>query len=133
MEIQIHLSGRRLDTDFQSAVNEYIKRISPFCRVKLLLHKSLADICPKPGAYVINVNPNAPFIDSPGLASELNNICVSGFSKIEIFLSNTVSFEAADSSFALSRFCMDETLTCVCLTEQLYRAFTILNHITYHK
>lgn len=133
MEIIIHLAGRRLDTDFQSAANEYIKRISPFCRIKLAFHKKLFDVSPKQGAYVININPCAPLIDSQCLASEINQICVSGFSNIEIILSNTFCLKNADRSYALSRLHMDEALTCVCLTEQIYRAFTILNNITYHK
>ncbi len=133
MEIIIHLSGRRLDTDFQSAANEYIKRVSPFCRIKLAFHKKLDGISPKQGTYVININPDATLIDSPCLASEINRICVNGFSKIEIFVSNTFCHENADSSYALSRLHMDEDLACVCLTEQIYRAFTILNNITYHK
>ncbi|MDE6025160.1 MAG: 23S rRNA (pseudouridine(1915)-N(3))-methyltransferase RlmH [Lachnospiraceae bacterium] len=133
MEIQIHLTGRRLDANFQSATDEYIKRISAFCKIKLSFHKKLEDISPKAGAYVINVNPCADLIDSPQLASEINRICVNGFSKIEVFLSNSFIYEKADLSFALSHLHMDEGLTCVSLTEQIYRAFTILNNITYHK
>ena len=36
-------------------------------------------------------------------------------------------------AFNLSSFTMSPDLTTVVLTEQLYRAYTIMNNITYHK
>ena len=74
----------------------------------------------------------------------LEQLGLSGYSRIEFVIAEQSADTHTDgisrspgdpelSIFSLSGFTMSVDLTTVILTEQLYRAYTILNHITYHK
>lgn len=133
MEIILHIQSKKLDNKFNSAINEYIKRISPFATIKVCTHGDITNIPFKEGSYIINVNPAHALISSTSLAEKMNAICVSGYSRIELIISNSYSYAGSHFDFGISYLNMDSQLVLVALTEQLYRAFTILNNITYHK
>lgn len=133
MEIILHIEARKLDNDYKKASDEYIKRMSFFACVKIICHKNLKEASLTKGSYVINVNPAGEKLSSTDLAGKINDICVNGYSRIEIIISNNFTYENADLSLAISTLKMEEQLTLTALCEQLYRAFTIQNNITYHK
>lgn len=133
MEIILHIQAKKLDSKFNSAINEYVKRISPFAAVKVSTHKDIRSISFKEGSYIINVNPSQSLITSTHLAEKINDICVTGYSRIEFVISSSYSYAESHYDFAITYMNMDNQLVLVALTEQLYRAFTILNNITYHK
>lgn len=133
MEIILHIQSKKLDSKFNSAINEYVKRISPFAAVKINTHGDIRNISFKEGSYIINVNPAHGLISSTYMAEKINDICVSGYSRIELIISNSYSYAGSNFDFGISYMNMDSQLVLVALTEQLYRAFTILNNITYHK
>ncbi|MCM1082325.1 MAG: 23S rRNA (pseudouridine(1915)-N(3))-methyltransferase RlmH [Clostridium sp.] len=133
MEIILHIQAKKLDRQFNSAVNEYVKRLSPFAAVKINTHKDIQNIPLQSGSYIINVNPSHPLISSTYMAEKINDICVSGYSRIELIVSSSYSYAKSNFDFSISYMDMDSQLVLVALTEQLYRAFTILNNITYHK
>lgn len=133
MEIILHIQSEKPDSKFNSAINEYIKRISPFATVKVTTHGDISNIPFQKGSYIINVNPAHKLISSEYMAEKINTICVSGYSRIELIISNSYSYSGSQFDFGISYMNMDIRLTLVALTEQLYRAFTILNNITYHK
>ena len=70
-------------------------------------------------------------------AAKIEELGLSGYSRIEFVVADPATVYDLDiakfSPFSLSGFTMSIDLTTVVLTEQLYRAYTILNHITYHK
>lgn len=138
MEILIHIEKRKLDIEYQHAIAEYIKRLSAFCNVRCICYKDLTKLSMKPSSACFVIQPGKETVSSETFAEEINHLALSGYSRIEYvipasghtdFLSGTQSPKV----FSLSGFSMSEDLTAVVLTEQLYRAFTILNHITYHK
>lgn len=133
MEILLHINSKKLQKDFTAALDEYKKRTSPFSKVNVIFHKNITDFTPKNGSYVINVNANGELVSSPALAELINNICVDGYSTIEFILSDDFSYNQADKQLAVSYLKMSSDLTAVCLMEQIYRAYTIQNNITYHK
>ena len=133
MEIILHIQAKKLDRQFNSAINEYVKRISPFAAVKVTTHGDIRNIPFKAGSYIINVNPAHELISSAYMAEKINDICVTGYSRIELIISNSYSYAGSHFDFGISYMDMDSQLVLVALTEQLYRAFTILNNITYHK
>lgn len=133
MEIILHIQAKKLDRQFNSAINEYVKRISPFATVKISTHGDIRNISFQEGSYIINVSPAHELIASACMAEKINAICVTGYSRIELIISNSYSYAGSHFDFGISYMDMDSQLVLVALTEQLYRAFTILNNITYHK
>lgn len=141
MEILIHIEKKKLDTEYAKAVAEYVKRLSAFCRVKCIYYKDFSRLALSASSACFLVVPGKDTISSEEFALKIEQIGLSGISRIEFIVSKN-SFDhfsennLADSvfpSFSLSGFTMSPDLTTVVLTEQLYRAYTILNHITYHK
>ena len=145
MEILIHIEKKKLDIEYAKAVAEYVKRLSAFCRVKCIYYKDFSRLALSASSARFLVVPGKDTISSEEFASKIEQIGLSGISRIE-FIIQKKSFDVlsdnnwADStgcsdfpSFSLSGFTMSPDLTTVVLTEQLYRAYTILNHITYHK
>lgn len=141
MDITICVKGKKFDNDSSAAIAEYIKRMSVFCNVKVAFFKNYSDYPLQPGAhsvnYVIKAGKNSP--SSPDLAAAINNLQTSGYSSINYFIidqyddaSDLQVFDTVDT-LSLSCFLMRTSTTTIVLTEQLYRAFTILNNITYHK
>ena len=145
MEILIHIEKKKLDIEYAKAVAEYVKRLSAFCRVKCIYYKDFSRLALSASSACFLVVPRKDTISSEEFALKIEQIGLSGISRIE-FIIQKKSFDVlsdnngADStehsdfpSFSLSGFTMSPDLTTVVLTEQLYRAYTILNHITYHK
>lgn len=137
MEINIYVQGRKFDKDYIYAFNEYSKRISPWASLKLNICKSLPFFSDKRGTMSYIVLPGAHTLSSPRLAKEINRQNLMGISRIDYYISEEIStlpLSADNASiFNLSTFCMGRELTFVVLAEQLYRAYTINNNITYHK
>ncbi len=143
MEILIHIEKKKLDTEYAKAVAEYVKRLSAFCRVRCLYYKDLSKLTISDSSACFRVIPGIDTISSEAFASKIEQLGLSGYSRIEFVvarqnrISDTNETVSSDidrlPSFSLSGFTMSTDLTTVVLTEQLYRAYTILNHITYHK
>lgn len=144
MEILIHIDKKKLDTDYEKAVAEYVKRLSAFCRVRCIHYKDLSKLELQNSSACFRVVPGRDTISSEDFAAKLEKLGLSGYSRIEFVIAkqgepcaDAASAYAPDASqlppFSLSGFTMSVDLTTVVLTEQLYRAYTILNHITYHK
>ena len=144
MEILIHIEKKKLDTDYEKAVAEYVKRLSAFCRVRCIYYKDLSKLTMHNSSACFRVVPGRDTISSEDFAIKLEQLGLSGYSRIEFVIAeqpddthtDAISCSPGDpelSIFSLSGFTMSVDLTTVILTEQLYRAFTILNHITYHK
>lgn len=143
MEILIHIEKKKLDTEYAKAVAEYVKRLSAFCRVRCLYYKDLSKLTMSDSSACFRVIPGIDTISSEAFASKIEQLGLSGYSRIEFVvaqqnrISDTNETTSSDIggllSFSLSGFTMSTDLTTVVLTEQLYRAYTILNHITYHK
>lgn len=143
MEILIHIEKKKLDTEYAKAVAEYAKRLSAFCRVRCLYYKDPSKLTMSDSSACFRVIPGIDTISSEAFASKIEQLGLSGYSRIEFVvaqqnqISDTNETTSSDIggllSFSLSGFTMSTDLTTVVLTEQLYRAYTILNHITYHK
>lgn len=135
MEIIIHMDTKKIDTCFKEAIEEYVKRTSPFCKVSIKTYKNLIKLDMSKSSKKYIVSPSSNTITSEELASLIKELNLKGFSCIEFIVSNNaIHLEEYDTeTFSVSSFSMSTDLTTVVLTEQLYRAYTILNNITYHK
>lgn len=135
MEILIHLDTKKIDTDYQKAIDEYIKRTSPFCKVSIKTYKSFEKLTLNKNSekFILTAGPKT--LTSPELAQMIQNINLKGISCVEFLVTDNFHLENLSqvSEFHISSFSMSIELTTVVLTEQIYRAYTILNNITYHK
>lgn len=140
MEISIYLQTKKMDSLNRSALNEYIKRLSPFTRVSVemvkcmdeKMIKKIFDSCSSSNTKLYLVTPSKNTLSSEELAEKINQLNVTGISKI-VYIIIPSAIEADFDTLSLSSFSLSDELTAVVLTEQLYRAYTILNNITYHK
>lgn len=148
MEITIYTAKKKLDTDYLSAISEYTKRTSPYCQIKLKTNQRLDKNIPKLSSHTMYyiVTAGVDTISSVDLSKLINALNVNGYSSIVFFICENEpektyisdSFEASGSSdrlatLCLSSFTLEPDIAITALTEQLYRAYTILNNITYHK
>ncbi len=133
LEIIIHIDSKKIDRNLKAAIDEYTKRTSPYCRVTIKQYKSINKAAFKTSSRIFKILPGTASPTSLGLAELIQNINMEGVSCIEFIISNAASDIEAVQEFNLSSFDMSLELTAVVLTEQIYRAYTIMNNITYHK
>ena len=141
MEIIIHVESRKIDKKLQSAIDEYTKRTSPYCKVIIHTYKVLEKLFFKTNSKVYIISPGNNSPTSIELAEIIKNHNLKGISCIEFIITTPNSTSALHQGnnyaqideFNLSSFSMSADLTTTVLTEQIYRAYTILNNITYHK
>ncbi len=133
MKITIFCENKKLSKNYQSAISEYIKRLSPYCNISTETYKEKSI---KSDDYIILVNTNYESIPSETLAEKIKYITTYENSKISIVLSNNVSKEIIDISndfFSLSNFDLTNETSQILMIEQIYRAFAIINGKKYHK
>lgn len=159
INITIICVGKIKEKYFTAAVDEYKKRLGRFCKLEItevkddsipenasdaeksaVLEKEgerIKNKLPK-GAYIIPLCVEGKPISSETLAEKINTLTVEGVSHIAFIIGGSlgISDEIKNlSAFRLSfsKMTFPHQLMRVILTEQLYRAFTINNGITYHK
>lgn len=134
MEINIYVESKKFDSDYKDAFSEYAKRISVWSKLNLVIVKRIDKVVPKKGALIYRVVPGKDSISSTELADKINEINQNGFSCIDfVIMPKESGFLSDADTFSVSSFSMCSELTGVVLAEQLYRAYTIQNNITYHK
>lgn len=135
MEILIHIETKKIDTSYKKAIEEYVKRTSPFCKVSIKTYKNIEKISFNKSSKKYIVIPGKETMSSPELADMIQTLNLNGCSCIEFIISENkvISDSSEISKFCISSFGMNVDLNAVVLTEQIYRAYTILNNITYHK
>lgn len=140
MDITICIKGKKFDKDSSDAIAEYCKRMSAFCKVHVKFFKNYKDFIIPSNAhsigFVITCGKNSP--SSPELATQMNSLQTQGYSSLFFYIPGETNDNeefpfATFDTLSLSCFQMSSETTTIVLTEQLYRSFTILNHITYHK
>lgn len=148
--------GNLKESFYKQAVSEYAKRLSRFCKINIIevpeeqikgkenektieavKEKEGVRILEKSSGYIILLDVLGKSLTSPDLAEKIEEITQTS-SKITFIIggshgvSNQVK-QAADFKFSFSKLTFPHQLMRVVLAEQVYRAFTINNNITYHK
>jgi len=153
MKVNIVCVGKIKETFFVDAINEYKKRLSRFCVLNIievdedskqtnLLLKSqnegskLLSKCS--GVIVALDGGNGKMLSSEELADYIAKKELSGSSEISFVIggSNGLSDEVlnkADLVLSFGKITFPHQLFRVVLSEQIYRAFTIIKGLPYHK
>lgn len=159
MQITLVTVGKIKEQYLKEAINEYIKRLSPYSKINIIevmdepivdnpSKKEIEKAIDKEGekilshlpnnSYVINLDLNKKEYDSIEFASFLQKR-IDTYSNHLVFviggsygLSEKVKNNAKES-ISISKMTFTHQMTRLLLLEQIYRAFKINNNETYHK
>ncbi|MBN4069556.1 MAG: 50S rRNA methyltransferase [Alkaliphilus sp.] len=133
MKINIIVASEKLESFYKDAIQEYNKRLSSYCKIKLFQCKNTKEAekkIPK-NSYVIQICTSSTLISSEFLATKLNSFAVSGVSNIAIIFN--FPYSSVDETISISPLKMCDGLLLTIIYEQIYRAFRIINNQAYHK
>ncbi len=151
--INIIAVGKIKEIFLTNGISEYLKRLSAYENVRLtevkeINYKETAENIKREGLlilekitpddFVITLEIEGKQIDSVSFAQKISELQTYGNSRITFVIggSNGLSDEVkARSNFKLSfsKFTFPHQLMRLILLEQIYRAYTIINHKEYHK
>ena len=141
--------GKLKNDAFRVLTDDYMKRISRFMKISLTdcdsegeaaVEKEGEDILKRipERSYVISCTPEGRAMDSVAFAERLQGIFNSSVSDICFIIGGSAGLsdkvkKRSDMLLSFSSFTFAHNLFRVILTEQIYRAFKIINHEKYHK
>ena len=151
--IKLVCVGKIKEKFIQDGINEYVKRLTAYEHFSLIevkevntldINKNIKDegknLLDKIGEdeFVITLEINGKMIDSVELAKLIEEKMTYGFSKITFVIggSNGLSGDVIRRSnyhMSFSKFTFPHQLMRLILSEQIYRALTIINNREYHK
>ena len=149
IKVNLYVVGTLKEKYLQEAANEYIKRISRFAKVTIveIKEENLTDpqqtsiresskILQKVTSKALLMDSHGQMLDSQEFADKINKMICKG-EEINFIIggSNGVDDRVKDrfESISFGRITYPHQLVRVVLLEQIYRAFTIINNIVYHK
>lgn len=159
MKIRIFAIGSVKEAFYTLAVNEYVKRIKPYCELEIIeiADEKIADKASdkefemvknkegekvlkrlKDNDYVVALDLNQKSYDSPGFAEHLDAMIIKGQATINFLIGGSLGLsdalkKRANEAISFSEMTFPHQLMRVILLEQIYRAFRILHHEPYHK
>ena len=159
MKINIHCIGHLKEKYWLDAINEYSKRISRFADIKIIEYpdvpykegisqleeekiksleckKALDNL--KDNEYLIALDLNKEEMDSIEFSSFIMKSLERGRSSISFIIGGSLGLskeikKRANASISFSKMTFPHQMMRVILLEQIYRAFKIEHHETYHK
>lgn len=158
MQIRIVAVGRVREAFMRDGIEEYRKRLRPFAKVDIVevREESIRDgnldaererVLGREGeailrallpGHVIVTDIAGKMLSSEELASHLESLQLSGESTVNVVIGGSLGVDQsvrrrADLLLSLGRITLPHQLFRLVLMEQLYRAFTILRGLPYHK
>ena len=155
MNIKIVCVGKIKESYFRDAIKEYEKRLSRFCKFEIIeVNEELIDpnlknldmvkekegerILQKAQGYLIALAINGNNISSEEHAKKINELSIRGVSSITYIIGGSYGLgknvlQKVDYSLSFGKLTYPHQLMRVVLTEQIYRAYTILEGSSYHK
>lgn len=159
MKITVLCVGKIKEKFYRDAILEYSKRLSRFTKYEII---EVADEKTKENAsdkeisivkdlegekilnklnedsYVITLEINGKTPDSVGLAKKIKEITLNGYSHITFIIGGSLGLSDSVISksnyhLSFSNMTFPHQLMRVILSEQIYRAFKIINNEPYHK
>jgi len=159
MQIEIICVGKLKEEFWKNACNEYTKRLSRFCRLHIteLKDESVSETASEaqiekaveaegerilqkllPRDYIVTLCVEGKSMASPGFAEQLERIAQSGSGRLVLIIGGSCGLSDAVKNKSQLRLSFSEMtfphqLMRVILLEQVYRAFKINAHESYHK
>lgn len=156
MKITIISVGKLKEPHFKDGINEYSKRLKNYVTLnrieipdeKIIESKPENDIKDKEGekilkalnqdSYKIALTENGSSLSSEKFAGYINNLKDKGIGEISFIIGGALGLsesviKIADYKLSLSEMTLPHQMAHLFLTEQIYRAFKIMNNEPYHK
>ena len=152
MKVNIVAVGKIKEKFFTDAIQEYAKRLTKFCDFKIIevneatSYKNLTEkseiegelLLSKVKGYIVALDGRGKMLKSEEIADKIKDNMLNGISEISFIIggSNGLSQEVinrADLVVSFGKITFPHQLFRVVLSEQIYRAFTIINGMPYHK
>ncbi|MCI6152889.1 23S rRNA (pseudouridine(1915)-N(3))-methyltransferase RlmH [Fusobacterium perfoetens] len=155
MNINIICIGKVKEKYILDGIAEFSKRMQAFGKFKIIElkefgndsdrstsiekeSKSIFETLEKNKGYNILLDIQGKNISSEEMAKEIENICIKGYSTINFIIGGSygVSDELkkeSDFRLSFSKMTFPHQLMRLILSEQIYRWFSIINNIKYHK
>ncbi|MBQ8425874.1 MAG: 23S rRNA (pseudouridine(1915)-N(3))-methyltransferase RlmH [Clostridia bacterium] len=152
MKVNIVCIGKIKEKFFIDAILEYKKRLSRFCTFNIVeidevskemntLKKNEIEgkrLLEKSSGIIVSMDSRGKMLSSNEIADYIKDKQVMGCSEITFIIggSNGLSKEVLDKSsliLSFGKITFPHQLFRVVLTEQIYRAFTIISGLPYHK
>lgn len=131
MNYNIYINKKKISWETTLAVSEYIKRLSAFCNVKINTGAALNNLKGY-SLFLTSDTEEISTITSEEFADKINIMSVHGISNVNILIGYPHE-KGCDELFSISSLQLSDEILLIAFTEQLYRAYTINNNITYHK
>lgn len=151
MTINLICVGNLKETFSKQEQEEYLKRLSAFCKVNVIeikeqnqfensyvtLEKEGEEILKKLKGYIVLCDIKGKELSSPALAEKLENLMQTN-SEISFVVGGSYGVcekvkSLSKEKISFSPMTFPHNLFRIMLLEQVYRAFTIINGKTYHK
>lgn len=159
MKITIICVGKIKEKFYRDAVDEYVKRLSKYCKLEIIevqdektpdqaasaleeqiKEKEASRILKyiKEDAFVFSLEINGKQPDSLELSSQINSLAIRGKSHIQFVIGGSLGLHGsvsavADQALSFSKMTFPHQLMRVILLEQIYRSFRIITGEPYHK
>ena len=159
MKITILAVGKIKEKYWNMAIQEYIKRLSRYCKLTIIEvadektpdgagwalenqikekegERILSQI--REGAYVIALAIDGQMLDSVELSQKISKLGIDGISHIVFVIGGSLGLSSrvlkrADYKLSFSRMTFPHQLMRVILLEQIYRSYRIISGEPYHK
>jgi 23S rRNA (pseudouridine1915-N3)-methyltransferase len=152
MRLRIIWTGKTRDARLKALIDDYLKRLSHFvrCEVTELKEspghgrkagiekdsKRISDRLPG-GALTVLLDPGGTEWSSEELADQVRRWESSGAKEVAFIVGGPDGFSPelapVDRRWSLTRLTLTHEMARVVMLEQLYRAYTIINGLPYHK
>lgn len=140
LNIEILCDGNLKEQYLRDGCAEYVKRIGAFAKINIREFRDDKQMLPflYPKAFKIALCIEGKMLDSVELAEKIDSIAINGISDIIFVIGGSDGLSedvksACDLRLSFSRMTFPHQLMRMILLEQIYRAFTIINHGKYHK
>ena len=159
MNITLVTVGKLKETYLKDAVREYEKRLSRYASVKIIEvedektsetagEKERESVKDREGKRILSVLKDRDYVialailgkeySSEKMAARIGTLMNEGASDLAFIIGGSLGLSKevlsrADEAWSFSRLTFPHQLMRVILSEQIYRAFTILNNGKYHK
>ena len=148
MNIKIIGVGKIKEKYFKAGIAEYAKRLSRFCKFEIvevadeqapesLSQAQMDEVMAKEGERIL-AKIKGEERSSEEFAHEINQLITYGHSDITFVIGGSLGLspavlKRANEQISFGRFTLPHKLMRLVLTEQIYRAFTIIHGMPYHK
>ncbi len=158
MNIKVVCVGKLKEKYWKDAINEYLKRLTPYCTVEIIELRearltsvndsAISSVKKEEGIsilsklqredYVISLEIKGDKLSSQGLAKKLDELALNGKSRVCFVIGGSYGIDEAvsdraDMKLSFSDMTYPHQLMRVILLEQIYRSFNINNGGSYHK